>query len=683
MPLKQGHGTVKPEISVVLGIGVGVAAVAGLAAAGAVGVAGMLAVGVASGLRNSKPALRPEDVKWDSEGRIENWTQALKIMQQGVRFHSVNYIKEFIFPTVFRLPTLSTLLLSFSRFLTLINLYPHFLLQGVAPHFRAEMWPFLLGVYSPTTTTSERTAELTRLKNLYTKLVFICKELDKGIDDAKKTQDASIARAKARAGGASAVPPSPEKVPLPGNLAAFAESHRIIVMDAVRTDVRIQPSDAASSGTAAKNSIRTTHTRNGGDGGGSYPRSASNNTPGIHNTTDTPLVPRITVLPVSVGEGLPELMFVDPPQPDPVEAVASGQLPVWRSDLAASTIDNATHVTPSARRIMMRLVNILSAYSAHDPETGYCQGMSDLAAAFVQLIENDALAFACFERLMRDARRNFRHDETGIRTQLNKVASILSDTDPALHSKLENLGSADCMFAYRMVLVMLRRELLLGEALTLWEVKWALEAGIAAELEAHAMNSSGSGGLGGGSSGSGSLSNAAAAAVAAVNISSGAGTDSVSPLAATVASIDAATKAVVAESKINNNSRSKFGGGGGGALGKTSVKALFGGAPGGSSSGSARQLNMSTSGGGNNSSNSTQQQHQHQQQQAAASPDFILHFVAAAVRAQRTKIIYDCSDGDDVLRLFNSVKIDFWTALAQARKQQKAYSQGIAVLQRL
>ena len=80
----------------------------------------------------------------------------------------------------------------------------------------------------------------------------------------------------------------------------------------------------------------------------------------------------------------------------------------------------------------------------------------------------------------------------------------------------------------------------------------------------------------------------------------------------------------------------------------------------------------------NSNSSATQQQ-----QQAAASPDFILHFVAAAVRAQRNKILYECTEGDDVLRLFNSIKIDFWTALAQARKQQKAYSQGMAVLQRL
>jgi Rab-GTPase-TBC domain len=577
-------------------------------------------------------------------------------------------------------------------------------LQGVAPHFRAEMWPFLLGVYSPNSTTLERTAELTRLKNLYTKLVFICQELEKGINDSKKTQEASIARAKARAGGASAVPPTPEKAPLPGNLAAFAEAHRIIVMDAVRTDLKVQPSDAAAEAAAVQKKSSNYTINNSGS---SFQRAsnASNNNLTSNNsttTTSTPvIVPRITVLPVSVGEGLPELMLVDPPQPDPVEAVASGQLPVWRSDLAAGTIEGATHVTPSARRIMMRLVNILSAYAAHDPETGYCQGMSDLAAAFVQLIENDALAFSCFERLMRDARRNFRHDETGIRNQLNKVSSILSDTDPTLHKKLEALGAADCMFAYRMVLVMLRRELPLGEALTLWEVKWALEAGILAETEANntTMNSTGSGGTGGSSGGgnSGSLVNAAAAAIAAVNITTSSleSSSSASPLASTVASIDAATKAAVAESKANSNTsnnanRTRVGGGAGG--GKVPVKALFqGGTTGGgsSSSGNGRQLSTSTSGGGNSgggntSSNekniSTQQQQQQQQQ---ASPDFILQFVAAAVRAQRNKIIYDCTEGDDVLRLFNSVKIDFWTALAQARKQQKAYSQGMAVLQRL
>lgn len=83
MPLKQGHGVGKPEISVVVGIGMGVAAVAGLAAGAALGT-GMLAVGMATSRRNVKPALRPDDVKWDVEGRITNWPHVLKIVQQGV-----------------------------------------------------------------------------------------------------------------------------------------------------------------------------------------------------------------------------------------------------------------------------------------------------------------------------------------------------------------------------------------------------------------------------------------------------------------------------------------------------------------------------------------------------------------------------------------------------------------------
>lgn len=118
---------------------------------------------------------------------------------------------------------------------------------------------------------------------------------------------------------------------------------------------------------------------------------------------------------------------------------------------------------------------------------------SDLASIFVQLFDDDALAFACFERLMRSARRNFKHDETGIRWagagagvpgctragangcrppaasprspraprrathgcrhQLRQIARVLRDTDPSLYAKLQRLGAEDCMFAYRRVCV--------------------------------------------------------------------------------------------------------------------------------------------------------------------------------------------------------------------------------------
>lgn len=51
----------------------------------------------------------------------------------------------------------------------------------------------------------------------------------------------------------------------------------------------------------------------------------------------------------------------------------------------------------------------------------------------------------------------------------------------------------------------------------------------------------------------------------------------------------------------------------------------------------------------------------------------MLQFIAAVVRAQRGRIMCDCREHDDVLRLFASLDIEFWLAVAQARKQHRAY----------
>ena len=41
--------------------------------------------------------------------------------------------------------------------------------------------------------------------------------------------------------------------------------------------------------------------------------------------------------------------------------------------------------------------------------------MSDLAVPMLMTFEDDAVAFWCFERLMQKVKRNFRHDESGIK----------------------------------------------------------------------------------------------------------------------------------------------------------------------------------------------------------------------------------------------------------------------------
>ncbi|WJX10038.1 Rab GTPase-activating protein 22 [Trifolium repens] len=129
-----------------------------------------------------------------------------------------------------------------------------------------------------------------------------------------------------------------------------------------------------------------------------------------------------------------------------------------------------------------RLVAILEAYALYDSEIGYCQGMSDLLSPIISIISEDHEAFWCFVGFMKKARQNFRLDEVGIKRQLELVAKIIKYKDGHLFKHLEKLQAEDCFFVYRMVVVLFRRELTFEQTLCLWEVMWADQAAIRAGI---------------------------------------------------------------------------------------------------------------------------------------------------------------------------------------------------------
>ncbi|KAG6756579.1 hypothetical protein POTOM_040010 [Populus tomentosa] len=122
-------------------------------------------------------------------------------------------------------------------------------------------------------------------------------------------------------------------------------------------------------------------------------------------------------------------------------------------------------------------------------------GMSDLCSPMIMLLEDEADAFWCFERLMRrllllnilvvhfdcnevdDKRGNFRCTgrTVGVETQLSNLAEITQVIDPKLHQHLDALGGGDYLFAFRMLMVLFRREFSFCDSLYLWEMMWALE----------------------------------------------------------------------------------------------------------------------------------------------------------------------------------------------------------------
>ncbi|KAL4353116.1 hypothetical protein GQ457_06G038460 [Hibiscus cannabinus] len=158
------------------------------------------------------------------------------------------------------------------------------------------------------------------------------------------------------------------------------------------------------------------------------------------------------------------------------------------SDLRAHHLAKAVglkdydHLEPYRIFHAARLVAILEAYALYDPEIGYCQGMSDLLSPIISVIPEDYEAFWCFVGFMKKARHNFRLDEVGIRRQLNIVSKIIKCKDSHLYRHLEKLKAEDCFFVYRMVVVLFRRELTFEQTVCLWEVMWADQAAIRAGI---------------------------------------------------------------------------------------------------------------------------------------------------------------------------------------------------------
>ncbi|EEF28308.1 conserved hypothetical protein [Ricinus communis] len=128
------------------------------------------------------------------------------------------------------------------------------------------------------------------------------------------------------------------------------------------------------------------------------------------------------------------------------------------------------------KKNLARMSDILAVYAWVDPATGYCQGMSDLLSPFVVLYEDNADAFWCFEMLLRRMRENFQMEgPTGVMKQLQALWHILELTDREMFTHLSRIGAESLHFAFRMLMVLFRRELSFDEALQMWEMMWAAD----------------------------------------------------------------------------------------------------------------------------------------------------------------------------------------------------------------
>ncbi|CAJ1968200.1 unnamed protein product [Sphenostylis stenocarpa] len=124
-----------------------------------------------------------------------------------------------------------------------------------------------------------------------------------------------------------------------------------------------------------------------------------------------------------------------------------------------------------------KLWDVLSIYAWLDNDIGYVQGMNDICSPIIILIENEADCYWCFDRAMRRMRENFRCSASsmGVQSQLSTLSQIIKTVDPKLHHHLEDLDGGEYLFAFRMLMVLFRREFSFADTLYLWELMWGME----------------------------------------------------------------------------------------------------------------------------------------------------------------------------------------------------------------
>jgi hypothetical protein len=155
---------------------------------------------------------------------------------------------------------------------------------------------------------------------------------------------------------------------------------------------------------------------------------------------------------------------------------------------------------------------LLMNYVMHDFDTGYIQGMTDLAAPILYVFDGDVVkSFWCFVQVLeftvsfflsflfflhdlsqndlfidptnlswREQKKNFTISKETIFYQLKMLFKLIQLTDPLFAQYLAENNSANCHFAFRWLICLFKREFVKENAedyskcLIVWEAIWSI-----------------------------------------------------------------------------------------------------------------------------------------------------------------------------------------------------------------
>ncbi|XP_072909376.1 small G protein signaling modulator 2 isoform X2 [Hemitrygon akajei] len=120
-----------------------------------------------------------------------------------------------------------------------------------------------------------------------------------------------------------------------------------------------------------------------------------------------------------------------------------------------------------------RLKSIMCSYVWEHLDVGYVQGMCDLLAPLMVILDNEPLAYSCFTQLMKRMNQNFPNGGA-MDTHFANMRSLIQILDSELFELMHQNGDyTHFYFCYRWFLLDFKRELLYEDVFAVWEVIWA------------------------------------------------------------------------------------------------------------------------------------------------------------------------------------------------------------------
>lgn len=119
-----------------------------------------------------------------------------------------------------------------------------------------------------------------------------------------------------------------------------------------------------------------------------------------------------------------------------------------------------------------KLRNIMCSYVWEHLEIGYVQGMCDLLAPLMVILDDECLAYSCFTHLMKRMSQNFPNGGA-MDTHFANMRSLIQILDSELFELMQQNGDyTHFYFCYRWFLLDFKRELLYEDVFAVWEVIW-------------------------------------------------------------------------------------------------------------------------------------------------------------------------------------------------------------------